>query len=244
MAPVDIELWTVAAPETLARETEDLLTADFDGEERQRLERFRFPRDRALYATAHGLLRRALARQLDLAPRAVRFVRGRHGKPELDLRGVERGKEPPLRFSLTHTDGLAACAIARGRDVGVDAERVDRAIGLEIAHRYFSASETTWLGGLPPERAREAFLELWTLKESLLKAIGTGLSVSLANVTLALEGEKAAVEFGPDLAETPADWELIRITPGPHHRLAVAVRARGEPTSLRAMAGSSILPPL
>jgi len=48
---------------------------------------------------------------------------------------------------------------------------------LKFARRYFSLSEIAWLEGFPdPERQRQKFVQLWTLKEAYVKALGRGIS--------------------------------------------------------------------
>nr|WP_239062753.1 4'-phosphopantetheinyl transferase superfamily protein [Streptomyces sp. SID13031] len=57
--------------------------------------------------------------------------------------------------------------------VGIDLEdRYPRDI-TALAHRWFAPTELAWLAGQPEEL--EAFLHLWTAKEAVGKALGTGL---------------------------------------------------------------------
>ena len=43
-----------------------------------------------------------------------------------------------LRFNLSNTRGLIACAVARDREIGVDVEsRLRAGMTVEIAHRFF-----------------------------------------------------------------------------------------------------------
>ena len=64
--------------------------------------------------------------------------------------------------------------MAEDCDVGVDVEWLDRRINLGIADRYFAPSEVAYLQGVPLEERRSVFLRFWTLKESSVKALGTG----------------------------------------------------------------------
>lgn len=90
---------------------------------------------------------------------------------------------PAVCFNVSHTEGLVALALAP-LDVGVDVERV-RTADADLRN-YIAASD---------ERAHvhsdEDFFRLWTAKESLVKAEGTGFDVKPDEVpALPLEGCK------------------------------------------------------
>ena len=122
------------------------------------------------HEAAYTLLCAALGCQ---TPPPCRILPG--GKPVLE------GRED-LHFSLTHCDGLAACLVAPAV-CGVDAEAI-RPLRARVLRRAFSPDEQAQVLGSPcPD---EAFFRLWTLKESYLKATGTGLSFPLARVPVAL----------------------------------------------------------
>ena len=56
----------------------------------------------------------------------------------------------PLRFNVSHSQGLAAIAIARDREVGIDIEHFQTAFAWEeIAASFFSAQEVNVLYSLP-----------------------------------------------------------------------------------------------
>src|SRR3546814_6405959 len=71
--------------------------------------------------------------------------------------------------------GVQTCALPIWIVPGIDLERQrPRARALEIAERYFSADEAAALAALPAADRSVAFLELWTAKEAVLKALGRG----------------------------------------------------------------------
>lgn len=80
-------------------------------------------------------------------------------KPTLDL---------PLDFSLAHCEGRILCALSTAGPVGVDVEPLGslRAAGFKL---YLSAAERAWAG-----EDAQRFYELWTRKEAVAKAAGTG----------------------------------------------------------------------
>ncbi len=155
-----------------------------------------------------------------MPPAAWRFREDPGGKPSL----VEDARAPALSFSLSHTRGLVACAIAGGGDVGIDVEGVDRRVDAGLAQRFFSEPENRALAACPTEAARTArFLELWTLKEAYLKAIGVGLSHPLNTVVFAID-EGGHVAFSAPPGVDAARWRFRLFTPRPSYRLAVALQ--------------------
>lgn len=114
-------------------------------------------------------LRQVLAAYLGCAPDAVDIVQADHSsKPRL------AGRE--LHFNWSHSRELAVVALARHLEVGVDLEFCDRKVhALALAERFFAPEESAWLQRQPRAQRTRAFLELWTGKEAVLKAVGRGL---------------------------------------------------------------------
>jgi 4'-phosphopantetheinyl transferase len=149
---------------------------------------------------------------LGCAPASVRVTRGEAGKPELE------GSE--LAVSLTHSGDAVLVAVALGGEVGVDAEllRPDAA-GWRLVDHALTASERARLDAVPaPDRA-ESFLRIWTRKEAILKAAGTGLGIDPRRVDLdGLDVVALPAELGP-----AGDWTLVDV-PLPDYAAALARR--------------------
>jgi len=213
-----------ARPETilgaLSRET---LLEWLGREERERHARFRFERDRDIYLVAHALLRRMLARVTGVAPEALEFSAGEHGRPEIS---APEGATA-FRFNLSHTHGLVACAVCRGADIGVDVEYCERRVELMgVAKHVFSETEVAGLAALSGGAQRDRFFELWTLKEAYIKAIGKGLSAPLRSITFdPTRPDPVPVSFGPAVADDASRWCLRRFVVGREHRLALCLDA-------------------
>ncbi len=141
--------------------------------ELERAERFRFAEHRGDYLVARGLLRVILAGYLRVHPEAIRFRYGPWGKPALDGEGGGGG----LRFNLAHSHGVALFSVSRGRETGVDLERIHPAVpGLRAAARWFPRQDVARLRGLAGQPYAEGFLACWTRREAYLKARGDGLT--------------------------------------------------------------------
>ena len=76
------------------------------------------------------------------------------------------------RFSISHTDDHAFCALSRC-NIGIDAESMDREIDPRVGRRYLSDSEQKRVENSRDKRA--ALLRLWVLKEAYAKLTGRGI---------------------------------------------------------------------
>ena len=190
-----------------------------DPTERERVGRFHFDRDRRSYIAAHALGRRLLSSWAGGEPSAWTFTVGPHGKPE--VAGPLGG--PRLRVNLSHTSGLAAAVLTEDHDVGIDVEWMGRqAAGDDLAQRFFAPDECAILAATPPERAEEAFLTFWTLKEAYIKAVGLGLSLPLD--AFAFNLDPLGIHFEPSVVDDPACWRFAHWRPTPDHLMALALR--------------------
>jgi 4'-phosphopantetheinyl transferase len=172
------------------------------------------------YLLAHALLRTALSRYAAVEPEAWVFDRNRHGRPEVSAALTS----DPLRFSLSHTEGLVACAVTRGATVGVDVENTTRSPEIiEIADRFFAPPESRALRALDGPARRARFFELWTLKEAYVKARGLGLTLPLAEFAFLIDGGPIHVEFTVQVTDDARRWHFELFRPAPRHTMAVAL---------------------
>lgn len=147
-----------------------------DSEERARAARFVQARDRRRFARCRSALREILGGLVCERPEVLRFRAVARGKPELDFPNLD-GKEPPVRFNVSHSAELAVIAVCRVRELGVDVEQV-RDIGEaeRIVESFFSANELAEFGRIGPEKKAMAFVRGWTRKEAILKGLGVGIA--------------------------------------------------------------------
>jgi 4'-phosphopantetheinyl transferase len=192
-----------------------LLSAD----ERARGDRFVFAEDRRDFVAAHALVRRALSHCRPFDASAWSFVASRSGKPE--VAASQRG-HPPIAFNLSHTRGLVACAVSTHSSVGIDVESTARDV-VPLVHRYFHPSEAAHIDGYPASTRPLRAIELWTLKEAFLKAVGAGLSIPLRDCVFALDDGSALRFSQPAAAASSTPWQfaLYALAAG-RYRLAVA----------------------
>ncbi|WP_242225166.1 4'-phosphopantetheinyl transferase superfamily protein [Bacillus cereus group sp. BfR-BA-01380] len=91
---------------------------------------------------------------------------------------------PSFQFSLSHVDEWVVCAVDT-QLVGIDIECV-RPVDVQAMQYLFSSQEQKWWKEVPEDKQLETFYNIWTGKESYLKAIGTGVSKNFASFTVSL----------------------------------------------------------
>lgn len=171
-------------------------------EERQRSQRFHFERDRLHFTVARGILRQILSKYVGVAPETLEFAYSDRGKPRL-ITGNDQGK---LEFNLSHSQGKALYAIALKRRVGIDLEKIRPMDGLSLAKRFFSQQEYLQLSKYPESQQNQAFLQLWTAKEALIKATGTGLT-ELKNIEI-LWKNSTEIYLSKIVGDAVNNWHL------------------------------------
>ncbi len=147
-------------------------------EERERAARFASAEDRLRFALTRAALRHSLGAATGRAPESLVFGAGPFGKPCLaDADG--------LFFNVSHSGSLALIGLSRRRPIGVDIERMrDLPDLLDLAEACFSARDYRALAGLPPRARESAFYAIWTGKEAILKALGTGIADGLRDFSV------------------------------------------------------------
>lgn len=186
-----------------------------------RADRFHFQRDRERFIIARGVLRAILGCYLRREPSQLRFCYNSHGKPVL---AKESGGDA-FRFNVSHSHRLALYAVTRGREVGVDLERIRPVPDADqIAERFFSPREVAVFRALPPRMQTPAFFSCWTRKEAYIKAKGEGLSIPLDQFDVSLApGEPAALLHTQWDDQEASHWSLKALTPAPGYVAALAV---------------------
>ena len=224
LSAAEAHLWSARPaaftdPARLAR-----LRALLTGGERARIDRYRLARDRRTGLVTRALVRVTLSRYSDVPPARWRFRANDHGRPEI------ASPTSPLRFNVSHTNGLVVCLVGRGRELGIDAESPHRdRRWLDLADRFFAPAEARALRGVPAADRPRRFLEYWTLKEAYVKARGRGLTLPLSGFWFDPPASPAGIRirFTPAVDDDPARWQftLQRLETG--HLVATAIDRTG-----------------
>lgn len=153
-------------------------------ERKRRMEKYRMQKDKCRSLGAGLLLEYGLRQHgYSLLEKTdgktqVRLAKGAYGKPYIE--GV------PLYFNLSHS-GEYAAAVFGEAEAGIDIEKV-RSANLKLAGRFFSEEEYTCLMHTKKEEQDREFTELWTKKESYIKAVGRGMDLPLHDFSV-ISGE-------------------------------------------------------
>jgi 4'-phosphopantetheinyl transferase len=194
-------------------------------EERERQQRFHFEKDRHSFLVSHALVRKVLSMYVDIDPADWRFSAGQFGRPEIaGPAGV-----PPLRFNLTHTEGLSACLVTLDDDCGVDAERVGGRGKLQaVADKMFADSELETLAALDGQQYQQQFFTFWTLREAYCKALGTGIGYSKKDYAFEV-AENGRIELSLDSCQDASlkRWQFTLLRPAVDYLVAVAACRNG-----------------
>ena len=161
---------------------------------------------------SQAFTRDVLSRYADLASSEWMFEKVGEGKPRI--------VNPPLPidFNLSHSVDWMVCAVSGGVPVGVDIEHLARKRDvMRLARRFFGAPEVEALEALPQEAQRDGFCDLWTLKESAVKARGKSLPPLLSKV---LFSQLHSVD-GPARLIAEASGSYLLLDPVPGYRIAL-----------------------
>jgi 4'-phosphopantetheinyl transferase len=192
------------------------LAVFLSAEERRRAAGFRFDKDAMAFVAGRYLQRRSLSAHLGLPVEDLHIVAGQHGKPFL------AGHENGISFNLTNTPGLVALAFSRSATLlGIDAEPLATPIEAEASLMFCSAAERQVVAASRETERSSLLVAYWTVKESFLKATGTGLLAAPAELTV--QFEDGSIRIDRALSKDEAWHHRLLVTPSGH---SIAVSAR------------------
>lgn len=139
-------------------------------DEKSRAGRFRFQNDAAQWIACRAYLRKILGVMIGMPPPEVPLIFSEFGKPGLAT------PHDWLYFNLSHCEGLALVVVNQEGPVGVDIEPGNRAGSLLECEKSFCHPQEIQDLPLEGTERASALLRIWTHKEAVLKAMGTGLS--------------------------------------------------------------------
>ena len=154
---------------------EERARAWLDSREAAQRSRYLYPRPGRHFTLCRAALRALLCCRLDCRNDQLSFDTSRYGKPHALVSGVRA----PVGFNVSHGGRHGLIALTPEGSVGVDVEEYDAHRDLDgIAKRVFAPCEQAELARLDGANKVRLFFDLWTMKEALIKALGTGFYLS------------------------------------------------------------------
>ncbi len=129
-----------------------------------------------------GLLLQRVLQQYDKDEQFV--VVNEHGKPEIE----------GLYFNISHSGDKVVCVVS-DKKVGCDIEKY-RQSPANMAEHFYSESEKKYLAQFDGQLYNEAFLRIWTLKESYVKMTGEGMAISRGQFEMLLDEDVKVLRDG------------------------------------------------
>lgn len=172
----------------------------------KKAEKYKYDADRVRAIAAHYLLN-DMIEQLNINIKTpVSPVVDSHGKPHI----YDENEKDLFEFSLSHSGDYVACIIS-DKKCGIDIERVSERPFEKIAARVCHEDELKDING-----DVKRFYDYWTLKESILKAVGLGLSLDMRSFKLIRENNESgrytcnvnSQKYNGEVLEAPDGYSL------------------------------------
>ncbi len=193
-------------------------------DERVRMMQFRSQSDQIRFLITRALIRTLLSQCVDTHPKQWRFEPDQYGKPRVVTNDpfIHR-----LSFNISHTKGGVVAAIGLDRALGIDVEnvRLNRAT-TEVVNRFFAPFEIQQFFELPESERLEFFFQIWTLKESYIKARGIGLALALEKIGFYFKhGKFVKLALDPEIQDSSEGWIFQQFRPTSDHIIALCAEA-------------------
>lgn len=137
----------------------------------------------------------------------ARMYREEFGTEMPEIRIADRGKPSfvngNVHFSITHTKAHVFCALS-DREIGIDAEELDRPVKPHLAQKILSAGELAEYEAASDKN--RALLTFWVLKEAAAKCSGQGLRGYPNDTDFTLNDLRVTERNGCLVAVVYKDW--------------------------------------
>lgn len=136
-------------------------------EEILHLKKYHFEKDRQQFVGGRSVLRQLLSRYLKVAPQKIPLRKTRSGKLFVDSLRYR------IRFNLSHSGSKILIGLNQKNRIGIDLEQLNPIQDVRaVVENLFSDNEQKMVR---TNENNQSFYKLWTRKEALVKASGSGL---------------------------------------------------------------------
>ena len=204
----DVEVLCLDLAPNASREAEAIRW--LDEAERERCDRYVNEAARRRFALSRAAIRIALCERLSCDNDELEFDTPEYGKPKAYVDGVRA----PLNFSISHSDRYGLIAISGSGPVGIDIEELSQKLRFDaIIESAFSPNERALVDNIDEAALPRTFFEIWTLKEAVIKATGTGMYANLPGIEAPPDMRNGAVSGLLRLPEFPdVCWRLHKLS--------------------------------
>lgn len=215
-----VEIRAVKIPMEMDKPLYDNLLSEVDEGRKIKISKFIYKED--AYRTLIGdlLIRSMVCEKLSMTNEQVSFYTNEYGKPFVCGR-------PNFHFNVSHA-GEWVLSGTSSAEIGIDIEFM-QPIDLDIAKYYFSNLEYEDLQKKDKDEKTTYFYELWTLKESYIKARGMGLSIPLKDFCIRVMNEAILLSG----KETIENWFFKQYEIDDPYKLAVCSKLNNFPSRIK-----------
>ena len=228
LAAGQVDIWLTRVCDICHSREPDALDV-LSTEERIKSRRYSSEVARIQYLISRLLVRTVLSKYARVPEHVWQFEANAYGRPYI----VGPQVVHDLRFNLSNTVGLVACAVTIGCDVGIDVQHTEWQIDIDmLLPTVFAAPELADVCSFPQSDRRDRFFSYWTLKEAYVKARGEGMSIPLDTFWFDFNGGAPLLRVADHCHDNPERWQFRQYAPTAQHKLALAVAVpRGQELS-------------
>jgi 4'-phosphopantetheinyl transferase len=187
-----IEVHSLQIPKEMSSETFLRLLNLVSVEKCERIKKFKRKEDRYRTLIADILIRSIVSVKYGMSNEEINYIYNLYGKPFLD-------SNIDFSFNVSHSGSWVVAITGTRQLLGIDIEKI-KPIEMEVAKRFFAAEEYEDLKSKEEQRRLSYFYDLWTLKESFIKAIGRGMVIPLDSFVI--KQKNAIGEFSIEQKES------------------------------------------
>lgn len=119
---------------------------------------------------------------------------------------------------------MIAIGITLGQEIGIDIENIQERNNIEgLAEHCFNKDEQCYILAGKKMYLRHRFFQMWTLKESYIKAYGKGLAIALKDLHFQISENNIALKIKGKHEDDPLKWQFHSSQLTEEYQLAITL---------------------
>lgn len=181
-----MKIYVINCCKRIKEEIYNVLLGFLSVDERDRIRQFYKWEDAQRALISRVMIRSLISKKFGPKISDIKIRNNRFGKPYIN--------NEKFHFNLSHSGDWIVCITDSDR-VGIDIEEIVE-VDLEEISKFFSENEQLDLMLVNKCKRSDFFFDLWSLKESYIKAVGEGLSIKLASFSIRKTSHSIHIEGG------------------------------------------------